>query len=646
MFTADDLIQRCLAVKTFKLFLYAGAALVPAAPAFAQTEIPDDEQIVVVASGVPQNADVTGRAVTVLDRETIERRQTISLSDLLLTTPGVSATRNGGPGGLAAVRIRGADDAQTLVLIDGVRVNDPSAPAGAFDFGSLLTSSIERVEVLRGANSVVWGSQAIGGVVNVVTESPIGGIKARANAEYGYADQVSANAAIAGGTHSVQGGFTAGYFRTDGISQAASGTENDGFRQYNASGRLRVEFAPGVGMDLRGYYADSRVELDGYPAPAYSFADTDEFSTSQELYGYAGLFADIGPVSNRLAFSIADINRDNFDPQNGFADTPVYLYRGRSERYEYRGDAALSDQVRLTFGAEQENLRFYDGADTFRANITSVFGQAIVTPIEQVTITGGVRNDNHNRFGDFTSWGASTAIRPFGGTLLRASYSEGFKAPTLYQLFAPSYGNEGLAPETAKSWDVGIEQSALDGAAKLGVTWFNRNTRNQIDFISCRAADVATPASACYQRPFGTYDNIARAHAEGLEVELALKPVDALTFTANYTYTDTENRSAGLVGNDLARRPRDTASVSADYRFPFGLSLGGTVTMIGDSFNDAANRTRLDGFALGSIRAEMPISPLLSVYGRVENITDEQYQVVSGYGTYGRSAFGGIRLRY
>lgn len=617
-------------MKTFKLFLFAGAALAPALPAWAQTEIPEDDQVIVVASGVPQNADETGRAVTVIDRATIETRQTISLSDLLVTTPGVSATRNGGPGGLTAVRIRGADDAQTLVLIDGVRVNDPSAPAGAFDFGNLLTGSIERVEVLRGANSVVWGSQAIGGVVNVVTESPIGGIKARANAEYGYADQVSANAGIAGGTHSVQGGFTAGYFRTDGISQAASGTETDGFRQYNATGRLRVELAPGFGADLRGYYADSRVEFDGYPAPTYGFADTDEFSTIQELYGYAGLYGDVGPVSNRIAFSIADVNRDNFDPQNGFADTPAYLYRGRSERYEYRGDARLSDQVRLTFGAEQENLRFYDGADTFRANITSVFGQAIVTPIEQVTITGGVRNDNHNRFGDFTSWGASTAVRPFADTLLRASYSEGFKAPTLYQLFAPFFGTDTLAPETAKSWDVGVEQSALDGAAKFGVTYFNRNTRNQIDF------DLVN----------SVYANIARAHAEGVEVELALKPVDALTVTANYTYTDTENRSAGFQGNDLARRPRDTVSVSADYRFPFGLSLGGTVTMIGDSFNDAGNRTRLDGFALGSIRAEMPISPLLSVYGRVENITDEQYQVVSGYGTYGRSAFAGIRLRY
>jgi vitamin B12 transporter len=610
-------------VTKFKLFLHASAALLPAV-AHAQSE---DDQIVVVASGVEQEAETTGRSITVLDRATIEQRQTVSLSDLIATTSGVTATRTGGPGNITAVRIRGAEDAQTLVLIDGVRANDPSAPAGAFDFGNLLASAIERVEILRGPNSVIWGSQALGGVVNIVTEQPTDGITARANAEYGTADQVSANAAVAAGNDTLQGALTGGYFRTDGVSQAAVGTEADGYRQYNASGRLRVEFAPGFGADLRGYYANSRLEIDGFPAPTFSFADTDEYTTGQELYGYAGLFANIGPVANRVAFTLADINRDGYDPAIGSA--PLYLYRGRSERYEYRGDAALADQLRVTFGAERENLRFYDGADTYRADITSFYGQAIVTPIERVTLTAGIRSDDHSRFGAHTSWGANLAVRPLDGTLLRASYGEGFKAPTLYQLFAPFYGTDTLQPETAESWEVGVEQSALDGAAKLGVTWFHRDTKNQIDF------DLVS----------FTYANIARTRAEGLEVELALKPTDAFTVTANYTYTDTENRSAGYEGNQLARRPQDVASVSADYRLPFGLSLGGIVTIVGDSFNDQGNFTRIDGFALGSIRAEMPIGDRFAVYGRVENVTDEKYELVSGYGTFGRAAFAGVRMR-
>ncbi|MBO9714652.1 TonB-dependent receptor [Sphingomonas sp.] len=621
-------------MKTFaQLLLATAAAIVPAAAHAQDDEIViadlriDPNDIVVVASGVEQRVEDTGRAVTVIDRAEIDQRQTVVLSDLLATTPGVGVTRNGGPGAVTAVRIRGAEDAQTLVLIDGVRANDPSSPAGAFDFGNLLTGSIQRVEVLRGANSVVWGSQAIGGVVNVVTQAPADGLSARANAEYGYADQIVANGAIAAGSDHVQGALTAGYFRTDGVSQAAVGTEPDGYRQYNASGRLKAELRPGIGAEVRAYYANSRTDLDGFPPPNYAFSDTAEYSTAKEFYGYAGVFAKLGPVDNHAGFSLADIDRDNFDPTAQSA--PLYLYRGRSERFEYRGDAALMDQLRFAFGAERETSRFFDGDKTYRARTTSFYGQAIVTPIDAVTLTAGVRNDDHSRFGNHASWGASAAVRASDTTLLRASYNEGFKAPTLYQLFAPFYGYKDLRPETAKAWDAGIEQRFLGGKVRVAATWFHRDTRNQIDF------DLVS----------FTYRNIARARAQGVELELAVKPIEALTVTANYTYTDTENRSAGFVGNDLARRPRDTASVSADYRLPFGLSLGGAVTMVGDSFNDAGNLTRIDGYAIGSIRAEMPIGERFSVYGRIENVTDEKYEVVSGYGTYGRAAYAGVRLK-
>jgi vitamin B12 transporter len=609
-------------MKTLKLFLLVSAALLPAI-AHAQ----DGNEIVVVASGVEQSADEVGRAVTLIERDEIETRQTVSIAELLATKPGVTVTRNGGPGGLTAVRIRGAEDAQTLVLIDGVRVNDPSSPSAAFDFGNLLASAVERVEVLRGPNSVVWGSQAIGGVVNVVTTRGTQGLGLRANAEYGYADQLSGSAALAYGNDTVQAGLTGGYFRTDGISQAAAGSEADGYRQANGSGRLRVEFAPGFGVDLRGYYAHSRLELDGFPPPSYVFADTAEFSEAQEAYGHAGLYGDIGPVKSRLSFTIADINRDNYDPAAGSA--PLYLYRGRSERYAYQGEARAADALRLVFGAEQENTRFHDGTDTFRADITSIYGEAIVTPVEALTVTAGVRNDDHSRFGSHVSWGVNAALQAGAGTILRASFGEGFKAPTLYQLFAPFYGTETLVPESAESWEVGAEQRLIGGAATVRATYFHRDTRNQIDF------DLTS----------FTYDNIARARAQGIELELELRPVDALAFTANYTLTDTENRSVGFEGNELARRPRDTASVSADWRTPVGLSLGGTVSIVGDSFNDAGNATRLDGYALASIRAELPIGERFALYGRVENVTDARYRTVAGYGTYGRAAYGGIRMR-
>lgn len=626
------------------LLLLSAAAI--AASADAQTlPAADAADVVVTATRVAQPASEIGQAVTVIDRAEIERRQTVVVSDLLATTPGVTVTRNGTLGALTGVRIRGAESDQTLVVIDGVRVNDPASTGGGFDFGNLLASSVERIEVLRGPNSVPWGSQAIGGVVNIITAAPAEGLQARANAEYGYADSVFASAGISGAKGPVSGSLTGGYLRTDGISSAASGTERDGYRQYGATGRLGVEFAPGIGLDLRGYFADSRVELDGFPAPDYVLADIADYGKTQEVYGYAGLHANFadGRFNNRVAFTIADINRDTYEP--AFGAEPSFLGRGRSERYEYQGDFRPLDQVRVVAGVERENSRFNDGFTYADTGITSVYGQLIVKPLDILTLTGGVRNDDHENFGNHTTFGANAALALRTGTTVRASYGEGFKAPTLYQLFS-DYGNRGLDPETARNFDIGVEQAFLADRARVGVTYFNRRTRNQIDFRDCSATEQATAGSICVDRPFGVYDNVARAEADGVEVSLALRPVDALTLTANYSYIHTENRSIGAnFGNVLARRPEQTASVNADYRFAVGLSIGGTVSLVGDSFDDAANATRLDGYALASIRAEMPITDQVALYGRVDNLTDARYETVAGYGNYGRAAYGGVRLR-
>ena len=600
---------------------------------------------IIVAARVPQFSNQVGQAVTVLTRAELERRQTIVLSDVLATTPGVTVSRTGGVGGVTAVRIRGAEGEQTLTIIDGVRVNDPSSPGGAFDFGKLIAGSIDRIEVLRGPNSVPWGSQAIGGVVNIVTASPTEGLQARGRIEYGSHDSLFANAGLSGGTGPLTASFNGGYLRTDGISAAASGTEPDGFRQYGATGKVGLELAPGVGIDLRGYYADSRTQYDAaFPPPNFVVGDSPAYSTAKEAYGYIGAHANLidDRFRNRVAFTIADIKRDNFDAPA----TPVSFFsRGRTERFEYQGDFRVNDQLRFVGGAEHENSRFNDGSTFASTGITSVYGEAIVTPVRQLTITGGVRHDDHRTFGGRTTFGADAALALDTGTTLRASYGEGFKAPTLYQLFS-AYGNRQLAPETARSYDVGLQQSVLGGAASASVTYFHRDTRNQIDFASCPAAQVTNAASICFNRRFGVYDNIARTRAEGVEVELALHPVEALTVTGNYSYIDAKNRSAGAnLGKDLARRPKQTVSLLADYRFPFGLSIGGTVTHVGDSFDNASNTVRLDGYVLAGFRAEMAIGHRLSVYGRIENAFDERYRTVANYGTDGRAAFGGIRVK-
>ena len=622
-------------------FLLLSTALA-ASPALAQA----GGDIVVTATGVAQPADQAGQAVTIVTRADLDRRQTVSLADYLATTPGVTVARSGPVGSQTSVRIRGAEAEQTLVLIDGVRVNDPASPGGAFDFGNLLAGSIERVEVLRGADSVPWGSQAIGGVVNIVTQAPTDRLQARANAEYGYADTANANAAVSGKAGPVSAALTGGVFRSDGISAAADGSERDGYRQVAGTGSIGVDLAPGVGIDLRGYYAHSRLDLDGYPPPAYVFAADAEYSKVQEVYGYAGLHANLadGRANNRIAFTIGDTNRDNYDPAVGAA--PLYFYRGRSERYEYQGDFRPFDRVRIVAGAEHEDSRYADGTKRASTGVTSEYGELIVTPVEALTLTGGLRHDDHDAYGGHMTYGAGAALALRTGTTLRASYGEGFKAPTLYELYS-DYGTASLKPETAKSYDLGVEQALLDGRARASVTWFHRDTRNQIDFRSCAPDEVADTGSICFDRPYGTYANIDRARARGVEVALALRPIDALRIDASYTWTHAENRTPGAsFGQDLARRPRDVASVSVDYRLPVGLSVGGTILMVGDSFDYAAPDPRLDGYVLAGLRAELPITRRVSIYGRVENLFDAHYQTVAGYGSYGRAAYGGIRLRF
>jgi len=593
-----------------------------------QRKVPD----IIVSSGAPQYAEDIGQAVTVIDRRTIEQRQTVALSDLLATTPGVTVSRNGGLGTLTTVRIRGAEGEQTLTLIDGVRVNDPSSPGGGFDFANLLTGSIDRVEVLRGPNSVPWGSQAIGGVVNVTTMQPGYGLQARGNVEYGSFDTVFANGGVSGKSGIVSASLNAGYLKTDGISAASAGTEPDGYRQYGATGRVEVALADNVKLDLRGYYARSRVDIDGLDFNTFLPADDGEYAKTQEVYGYAGLNADFlgGRFKNRVAFTISDINRDNYDP--AFGPAVSFFSRGRSERYQYQGDFQAVDGVRLVAGAEHEQTRYNDGQYAASRGVTSFYGEAILSPVDHMTLTGGLRYDDDSVYGGHTTWGANAVYTLPTQTTIRASYAEGFKAPTLYQLYGrfgnSVFGNLKLKPETAQSYDVGVEQRLVDGRIVASLTWFHRDTRNQIDF--------------------GTtgYINIDKARAQGVEFALDLRPTEALTLTGSYSFIDAINLSPGLIGNDLARRPRQSVSASIDWKTPIGLGLGATVLSVGDSFDDAGNFTRLEGYTIVGLRADFPVGDKFSIYGRVDNLFDEKYEVARGYGTPGRAAYGGIRLKF
>lgn len=629
----------------------AAIALLPA-PAFAAQDrsrdticlpMRDDEVhptcltetpvIVVTATGAEQRADETGQAITVIDRTLIENRQTVAVSDLLSTTPGVTFSRNGGPGQPTAIRIRGAEGDQTLVLIDGVRVNDVSVTGAGYDFGNLLAGNIERIEVLRGPNSVRWGSQAIGGVVNIVTTRPTDGFGAALDAEYGYQNSKKLVGRVNGGFGAVRTSLGGGYFDDDGISAYKFGTERDGYRQYAANGRVEIDLSDAINIDLRGNYADSRVGFDGFPPPFFSFADTSGYSTTKQAFGYAGINAALfdGTLKNRLAFTISDTRRASFSSATA---TPS-RFKGRSERFEYQGDANVASWLRTVFGIEHETSRFNDGTTTYSTGVTSGYAQLIVNPLDALTLTGGVRVDDHRSYGTKTTFSANAAWRLGSGTIVRASYGEGFKAPTLYQLFS-FYGNTALSPETAQSYDLGIEQSLIEGTLKFGATLFHRDTNNQIDFTS-------VPPRA--DRPFGYYFNVARTRAQGVETFIELRPTNTLVLKANYTLTDARNR---LTDADLLRRPRHSVNANIDWSPRDWVHLSGSVQTVSDGRDSdylTFSPTSLDGYTLVGLRASVSLGQQFELYGRIENLTDTRYETVSGYGTAGRNAHVGVRVK-
>ena len=638
------------------LLLCSTAALAQEAPRPDAAATDTGADIVVAANRAPVDADRVTAAVTVLDKTAIDRAQDLSVADLLLRTPGVSLSRNGGYGTSTSLRIRGAESDQTVVVIDGVKINDPSSPGGGYNFANLLIGDASRIEVLRGPQSILWGSQAIGGVVNIVTPLPTAALEGSIDLEGGSRETVSARAALGGTTGPLAWRVGAQSFTTDGISALKAGTERDGYTNQNVQARAVLTIAPGISADLRGSYANGRNDFDGFSG------DTPEYGLTREFVGYAGLNIDLfdARLRNRFGYGYTDTDRDNYNPDQ-VEQTQTFAALGRNHRLEYQGTLAVTKGVDAVFGVENEVSRFSTASSDFvppyalgtpargRAELTSFYGQLNVSPLDGLTINGGVRHDDHSRFGTQTLFaGGANWVLPTG-TVLRASYSEGFKAPTLYQLFS-EYGNQALNPERAKGWEAGAEQRFMDGRFALGGTYFERRSRDQIVYTGCNpgTADPLcfVPGSTTEQR-FGYYQNVARAFARGVEAVARAQVGEHLSLDGNYSWVLSEDRSPGRTfGNWLPRRPRDTANVSATYTFAEAGSLGVAARFAGKSFDNASNATRLDGYTLVDLRGELPLSGTVRLFARVENLFDERYETIARYGTLGRSVYAGLRGRF
>jgi vitamin B12 transporter len=621
---------------SMRKYLYLiGCSLVWASPALAQ-----DPAITVLASGMEAPVDASGQSISVIGPDEIDAVQGPDLARVLERLPGVTLARNGALGGFTGLFVRGANSQSVLVLVDGVRVADAAAPSGGYDIGNLMTGPIGKVELLRGSNGVVWGSDAIGGVLALTTRDVEG---VEASVEYGARETLNGDATAGFVAERGTLSLSAGYTDTDGFSSAAAGTEDDGFRQYRVSGRGRLYLTENLWLLATGRYADSRAEFDGFDfAPPYGLIDTPEYTETREASGRAELNYEAGKLALEAAYSRYDISRDNFDPR--FGDDPSFASDARQERVDLKGRYTLATALHLDFGADHEWSRFettFD--DPAKADLTS--GHALLGwQGERLTLSAGARIDDHSRFGSAWTLGANGAYDLGGGWRVRASYGEGFKAPTLYQLYS-DYGNAALSPERSASYDVGIEQGDRNGPLHLAVTAFRRDTRGLIDFVSCFSASDPL----CDDGRFGFYANVGKARAQGVEVELGAQVSERFRAQAAYTYLEATDRTPDGFnrGNDLARRPRHAVTVAVDWTTPLGgLALGADVRMVSGSFDNAGNSTRIESHALGTVRASLPVNERIELFGRIENVTDADYQTVAGYGSAGRSAFVGARARF
>jgi vitamin B12 transporter len=611
--------------------------------------------VVVTANRTLSLQSRVGQSFTVLTLDQIRLDQETQVDDILTRTPGVTLSKNGGPGGVGSILIRGADSDQTLVLIDGVKVNDPSDPGTGYDFSNLYAGDIARIEVLRGPQSTLYGSEAIGGVVNVITAAATRPLEGDVQLEGGSYGTAYAKAAIGGKEDRFDWRLAPYYDSTDGVSdfdKTFGGTGNDPFHTAGASGRIRYDVTPTVQLDERAYFTWSRNEFDGYDTPTGYFGNDNEFGRTRQVVDYTGLNFPLldGRLQNRVAFEYDDIDRRNEDPdQPGTKFT--FLDSGAARTFEYEGVFAIAPGYQAVFGAQTQRSTIdadsplYPPTVNADATLSSGYAQVTATPLPGLTLTGGGRFDDHSTFGGHGTGQASAAWALNGGnTILRASFGQGYKAPSLYELYS-QYGNPALRPEDANGWDAGVEQHFLDGRVVVQATWFGRETRELIEFVSCYGVVTGTCAT---NTAGGYYANVDRASAQGAELQATWQATSRLLIAGNYTYDHDVDRSPGAptYGLQLPRRPRNTANLSASYVWPVKLTTAVALRYADRSYDDAYDTIALQSYVLWDVRASYPLRPHLEVYGRIENVTDKHYETAYQYGSLGRAAYAGVRYSF
>lgn len=611
------------------LFALTSLSLLSPSLALAETAVPSKDEIIVTANRIETPLAKVGSSVSVITEKEIEDRQNTYVSDILREVPGMAVNRTAAFGSVAQVRIRGAEGNHTLVLIDGVRMNNP-AQENEFYFSHLLSDDIGRIEILRGSQSTLYGSEAIGGVINIISRRATEPLEVRALLEGGSFNTARGNLSLLGKSDRLDYALSASGFTTAGVSSADAqdgNTERDGYRNATLSGRFGYDVTEEARVTGAIRYTDSRTEYDPTLPPTYTLQDSNGVDFSKALQANLGVtFAALeGRFRNRINGAYSKNTSDSYT--NDLID-----YESDSHQYraEYQGIFELLKGHTVTAGADVEKQKLTSSyfSDKTRTN-HGFFGLYEARPTADLTLTAGVRDDHYESFGDKATYRFTGAYMiPALNTKLRASYGTGFQSPTLTELYS-NFGNPNLRPETSKSWDAGLDSSFLADRIQTQISYFQTVSRNLIAF----AFDVPTGLFA----PF----NVNRAHAHGVEFAFNARVTDQLDLGASYTYTIAKDQDTDL---PLLRRPKNLASANAHYRFDNRLSTNLNVIYNGASKD--LGQIDLKRYWLVNLAAAYQITEQLELTGRVENLLDEKYQQSKGFGTPGIAGYVGLRAKY
>ncbi len=603
------------------------------------------DELVVTATKVETPTKEVGSSITVVTSKQIEEQQKSTVLEVLRSVPSLDVVQNGGMGRMASIFIRGAKSEHTLVLLDGVEMNDPMSAGRSVNFADLTVDNIERIEVLRGPQSTLYGSDAIGGVINIITKTGKGKPSGSFSLEGGSLNSTRERGRFSGGTALIN--YSVGFSRqdTDGISAVqGSNHEKDGYGNTSVSGKLGVTPAHNFAIEAiyRRTQAKSDLDNTGDDDPNYITTDTSNFLRTQMQLS---LFSD--KWNQRIGFSLTNIERgdrndiDTAHPKS----SSLSSFSGRMYKFDWQNNFNIHRTSALTLGleTEEENGKSDYSSQSAYGPYTSTFIEKSARTtgfyaLDQIKLWGawfttvGVRVDDHTKFGTQSTYHlASAYVFERAGTKIKGSYGTGFKAPSLYQLYS-SYGDQNLKPEESTGWDIGIEQSFIGEKLKGDFAYFNNDFENMVDYNA-----------ATYR-----YSNVAKAKSHGVELSASLRATELLTFRGSYTYTKTEDKATGL---ELLRRAKNKFGFDANHRFGENGNINLNLIYVGKraDMNYATRpttRLTMPGYMVTNLAASYGLTKNFQIIGRIDNLFNRDYQEVVGYGTPGICAFGGIEASF